>query len=47
MPGKWTYYGIPKGLYEPGKTPEPPPHITPIPSGSQAKVTAPSGGNVN
>ena len=47
MPGKWTHYGIPKGLYESGTTPQPDPHVTPIPSGSQAKVTASSGGTVN
>ena len=49
MPGKWTHWGIPKGLYGSGTTPgsDPQPHITPIPSGSQGKVTAPSGGTVN
>ena len=49
MPGKWTHWGIPKGLYGPGSTtgPDPKPDPTPIPSGNQAKVTASSGKTVN
>jgi len=47
MPGKWTHYGIPKGLYENGVTPSPKEPETPIASGSKAKVTAASGGTVN
>ena len=43
MPGKWTHWGIPKGLYD--SSPEQ--HVTPIPSGSQAKVIATSGSTVN
>jgi len=53
MPGKWTHWGIPKGLYNGGDpSPKPDPKTDPKPStpGSfpfQAKVTASSGGTVN
>ena len=42
MPGKWTHWGIPKGLYVSDSFAP-----IPIPPGNQAKVTAPSGKNVN
>ena len=46
MPGKWTHWGIPKGLYaSPSFDPIPIP--IPILPGNQAKVIAPSGKNVN
>ena len=48
MPGKWTHWGIPKGLYaSPSFDPIPIPIPIPILPGNQAKVIAPSGKNVN
>ena len=53
MPGKWTHWGIPKGLYSGNDStikPEPGKPTTPTKPGSfpfQAKVTATSGGTVN
>ena len=53
MPGKWTHWGIPKGLYSGNDStikPEPGKPTTPTKPGSfpfQAKVTASSGSTVN
>jgi hypothetical protein len=50
MPGKWTHWGIPKGLYSGNDSSQKQDHDKPVPPGSfpfQAKVTASSGGTVN